>query len=386
VDAFRVVVEEGNKVCAEINGEVVGQVTVCDIEFQWSRGVYVGMGGIAGVMTNPKYRRRGIAKACMERANKLILEKGYSCGGVSTNSGNVARRLYTRSGYVHLFFIDSYWKNPRKRREKKMDGLTIRPYRDGDEAEAVKLFEETYGGYFGPKRKREEEWLRLRAQTLKSDPESMVFAEFEGKPVGYAGYFVKWRHVTAGELIVAPGKFRVAFAEALLRSLENHLASKGLKDVSIWGASSDYEISRLLICNGYVRRGSRVFMLNILRLPALLKDLAPLFERRIKASNLEWRGAITLEYPSQAATLTVTADGEVSVSEGRAGDSTQPSSIKVEASREALTRILSGVLPVWEAYVQGMLNVKPPLNEESRRILDTLFPTVPYFHPVDDWW
>jgi len=382
---YKVVVEEGRKVCAVIGGEVVGRVTVCDIEFQWARDVYVWMGGIAGVGTDPKYRRMGIAKACMDRANMLILEKGYNCGGVSTGSRNVARRLYMRSGYVHLFYIDSYWKSPRRRPERRrMDGLVVRPYMDGDEAEAVRIFRETYGGYFGPKRKRREEWLELRAPTLKSDPESMLFAEFNGKLVGYTGYFLKWSNLMAGELIVAPGKLRVVAAEALLRSLENHLASKGLKNVSIWAASSDLEISRLLVCNGYTKSESRVFMLNILRFPALLKELTSLLESRVEASNLEWQGTVTLESPSQAATLVI--DGGVSVSEGQDEGSVRGSSIKVEASREALTRMVSGVLPVWEAYVQGMLNVKPPLDRESLEVLETLFPATPYFHPVDDWW
>jgi len=382
--SFRIVVEEGCKVCAEMGGEVVGHVTVCDIEFQWARDAYVMMGGIAGVGTDRRYRRMGIAKACMDRANRLILEKGYPCGGVSTGSRNVARRLYTRAGYVHLFYINSYWKRPRKRPERRgLNGLTIRPYIPGDEAEATRIFEEAYGGYFGPKRKKTEDWLELRTRTLKSDPESTFFAEFKGRPVGYAGYFLKWGNLMAGELIVAPNKFRVAVAEALLNRLENHLASKGLNNVSIWAASQDVEVSRLLLCSSYTKSESRVFMLNILNLSALLRRLEPLLGSRVKTSNLEWRGAVKLESPSQAATLAV--DGGASVSDSPTEGSVEGPSIRVEASREALIRILSGVLPVWEAYVQGMINVKPS-DDESLKVLDTLFPATPYYHPVDDWW
>lgn len=380
MDAFHIVVKENDMVCAEIGDQIVGGVTVCNIVFQWAQDTYVGMGGIAGVGTDERYRRRGIAQACMNRANKLILEKGYSCGGVSTGLRNIARRLYMRSGYVNLFKID-FWKRPEKCDGKlRLEDLTIRPFKHGDEYEAVNIFKETYGGYFGPKQKKAEEWLELRLKTLESDPESILFAEFKNRLIGYTGYFLQWDSFLASELIVAPSPIRIAAANILLEKLYSHIASKGLDDVTLWAASEDAEISHFLACNGYQKREDRVFMVNILNLLKLLEELNPLFRSRIDKTNLEWQGTVKLKTPSQIATLTI-GDG-ISVE----GKPVSNASIEVVTSKEALTEVITGIIPIWEAYVCGMISVKPVFDQRSLKVLDTLFPAIPHFHPVDDWW
>jgi len=60
---YKMIIENGRRICAKAKDEVISRVTICDIEFQWGSDTYVMVGGIASVGTNPKFRRRGIAKA-----------------------------------------------------------------------------------------------------------------------------------------------------------------------------------------------------------------------------------------------------------------------------------------------------------------------------------
>ncbi|RJS85018.1 GNAT family N-acetyltransferase [Candidatus Bathyarchaeota archaeon] len=379
---FVITVKDGREIYAMVSGKIASHVTVCDIEFQWAKDSYLMIGGIANVGTDPQYRRKGLAKACMKRANRLIMEKGYPCGGVSTGKKNVARRLYSSSGYTHLFFIDSYWKKPRKRSGKyNMNNLEVRPYVTGDENAAVKLFRETYGGFFGLRRKTGKEWIETRRETLESAPESYFFAELNGETVGYCGYFRKWRRLLAGELIVSRIPSRIKVAKILLRHLENQLAIEGLNNVSVWLTNEDREMTRFLECCGYIRMKSRVFMLNILSLTGLLKKLSPCIERRASDTLSGWKGSVQFKVPGSSVTLLL--NDYVHVFDGPI--SSKPA-VKVYAGKEELTRILAGNLTFLESYLRGNINIKPSPSLETFKVLNTLFPRIPHFHPVDDWW
>jgi len=363
---------------AKIKGETVGTVSVLDLDFQWAEGTYVKMAGIAGVQTDERLRRRGIASRMMNEAKRLIVERGYSCSSVSTGSFNFARRLYRKSGYVTLFFLDDTVKQIQKPtpRSRKRRNFMLRPYEEGDEEAFVRIFQECYGGFFGPRRKTTERWKEVREETLKADPESVTVAKVDGEIQGWAEYYKHWG-AFATELRVSSCKDRTAIAEALLSNLEEHLLSKGISEARFLTSPHDHFLRPFLEERGYVIRPYRVFMLSIIDSPKLIALLKPLLERRLDKEPI-WRGSIRLKTASQSCAFTI--DGGISLIEP-----SKNVDLEVVTSDIELARILSGVLDPFEAYLEASLDVKPSLTEASNATLRRLFPLVPYYHPREDW-
>lgn len=367
---------ENARVYALEGGEKVGQISVPEIDFHWGEGVCVKMAGIAGVGTKKAFRSRGVASGMMKEARGFALERGYCCLGLSTNLGNVARRLYSRAGYTTLFKPGKFEKRLEKRRCPESEGVVIRPYGEGDENGLMRLFEEIYTPFFGWRGKTAARWDALRREIRERDPEFIFIAE-DGRGIqGWAGYFRQWVGLV-GELHVRPSESRTAIARTLLLNLENHLLSRGMEEAHLWMSPRDAFSTDLLTEEGYRFREQRVFMLSILDLPKLLSALVPLLDRRL-GGNSPWRGVMRIKTPVQEGFIRV--DERVSVEERGRPDA------EVLMPQEVLARVLSGVLTPWEAYLEGLLTTEPEMTAEMRSLLTTLFPEVPWFHPADDLW
>ncbi|OGG55512.1 MAG: hypothetical protein A3F84_29700 [Candidatus Handelsmanbacteria bacterium RIFCSPLOWO2_12_FULL_64_10] len=367
---------ENATVYALKDGERVGQTSVPDIDFHWGEGVYVSLAGIAGVGTRAEFRRKGIATRMMEEARRFALEKGYCCSGLSTNWGNVARRLYSRAGYTTLFQPGRFEKRLEKRGVPEAPGVAVRPYREGDEACLMRLFERVYAPFFGWRKKTSARWNALRKEIREQDPEFIFVAEDEEGVQGWAGCFRQWVGLAA-ELYVRPSARRRPIAQSLLVSLENHLLSQGVEEAHFWLSPKDAFSAHLLFANGYTFRARRVFMLSILDLPQLLGVLLPLFDRRLKGGP-PWKGVIGIQTPVQGHSLRI---GEgVSLEERGRPDA------EVAMPQEVLVRLVSGALGFREAYLEGLLTVEPEMMPGIDALLETLFPEVPWHHPADDLW
>jgi GNAT superfamily N-acetyltransferase len=355
--------------------EQVGRISVPDIDFHWGEKVYVKMAGIAGVGTNEAFRGRGIASRMMEEARGFAVESGYSCSGISTNIGNVARRLYARAGYTTLFKPGEFVKRLQGPRPHEAAGVEIRPYREGDEGRLMGLFEGLYAPFFGWRRKTSARWHALRKEVREQDPAFLFVAEDEEGLQGWAGYFRQWIGLVS-ELHVRPSGRRMEVARALLIHLENHLLDRGI-DARIWAPPGDLFAKALLAADGYAFREARVFMVSVLDLPGLLDALCPLLSRRLAGAS-PWRGVIRVETPTQ--------EGFLRIGEGASAEERGRPDVEVLAPQEVLVRMLAGVLTPWEAYLEGLLSVAPGMTPEVRSFLTALFPETPWFHPADDLW
>ena len=367
---------ERNVVRAYDGDERIGRTTVPEIDFQWADGVRARMAGISGVGTEEQYRRRGIAAAMMEEAVAFSIREGYACSGITTAHGSVARRLYSRAGYTTLFKPGCFVKRVRPGAMPCIDGFSIRPFEDGDEESLVALFEETYRPYFGLRRKTATGWRHYRREVLEQDPERIAIAEDDTGVLGWAGNFKQWVGLVS-EVWVRPCGNREGVAQALLTHLERRMASQGLDESRLWASPADAFSADLAVRNGYAFSEQRVFMLRILDLPALLGELLPLFNCRA-ADPLPWQGVLGLETPLQQACLIV--------SEAIAVDASADPCVSLTMSQPILTKLLSGTLSAWEAYLLGELGVTPGMTPDLKSTLERLFPATPAFHPADDMW
>jgi predicted N-acetyltransferase YhbS len=84
------------------DGKDVSHLNIVPRPFHVGPAVQVRMAGIAGVATQPEYRRRGYARRVFSQAMQQIRQQGYSCAGLYTGADIVAHRLYRRFGFVDV--------------------------------------------------------------------------------------------------------------------------------------------------------------------------------------------------------------------------------------------------------------------------------------------
>jgi ribosomal protein S18 acetylase RimI-like enzyme len=92
---------------AEIDGEVAGsvQLHICTKENGSHRAE------IAKLMTNPGFRRKGIGRLLMEKAEERAVEERRSLLVLDTREGDPSNLLYQSIGYVEAGKIPGYAKS-----------------------------------------------------------------------------------------------------------------------------------------------------------------------------------------------------------------------------------------------------------------------------------
>jgi len=98
---------------AELEGEVVSNVTVETKKLHVGEGVHIETGGIAGVCTCSDYRRRGIVTNLFEQCIEYLENSGFSNSSLYTGKMLPAHRIYRRKNFddmhrfeVHVKFLD----------------------------------------------------------------------------------------------------------------------------------------------------------------------------------------------------------------------------------------------------------------------------------------
>jgi ribosomal protein S18 acetylase RimI-like enzyme len=92
---------------AKINNEIVGsvQLHVCTRQNGRHRGE------IAKLMTHPAFRRNGIGRALMQKAEERAKQEGLSLLVLDTREGDPSNHLYTSIGFVEAGRIPNYAKS-----------------------------------------------------------------------------------------------------------------------------------------------------------------------------------------------------------------------------------------------------------------------------------
>jgi len=368
---------EERRVQAWSGEESVGNVGVVAIDFDWGRGVVVPMAGIGAVGTAEAFRRQGIAGRMMREAVGLSRELGYPVGGVSTGRGNVARRLYTRSGYVPLFAVDDYARPvgcPEP--APAPDGVGLRPYAPGDEDGIVELWHQSYSAndFFGARAADVDKWAAQRAELLAASPQSVWVALCDGVVIGWAEYYHHWRDQEKCAFLVEEGADAAAVARALLTRLERSLADAGLEQFVFDASQHQAWMADVLRGLGCQRKDGYVFHAAVFDLADLLNRLRPLYVARLRASRLDsWPGVLRVEMGERSA--------EAELAGGDAGRR-----VEITGSYEQIVRVLCGRTSAWEAYLCGRLRITGDLGPSADVPLNAFLGQYPWFHPRRDRW
>ena len=363
----------GNRVVARCCDEEIGRIMVPEIRFQWCAHTFVPMGGIGGVGTQEAFRKQGVAGRMMTQAVAYSKAAGYACGGVSTGTANVARRLYSRAGYAYVFSIQRFVRTPRSPAADLPADTHIRGYQKGDAHTVLRIREAVYGGFFGPREADVSRWLAWRRKTLETRSDSVLLAFQDGEPVGYASYFQHWFNLVC-DMYVTECRDRPAVGRGLVRALESRLSDVGCEHAVFYVTENERFAQALLETEGYRRKRDRAFHVRIFRPDALLRALEPCLANRVRASRIpDWTGTLVVETDQTRATAGI-------------GKASNRNELVLATSQPTLTQMLCGRLSGWEAYLRGELHVRSGMGERTPALLQALLPEIPSCHPMDDWW
>jgi hypothetical protein len=385
----------------------IGEIHVPHIELDWGYGVTVPMAGIAGVGTNEAYRKQGIASAMMQKAVEFSRNEGYAVGGVSTNNRNIARRLYSKSGYVFLFKIDILGKKLTAVANADMlpNSDKIRSYRAGDESGIVEVWQECYSlkGFFGARARTPSTWLSLRQNALKENPDCIQVVVENNAIVGYAGFYRHWMNIPHAEIVILP-EYAFTWGAGLINKIEQLAYRSGFEYLYFDVSPCQFIIRDILLKTGYVEETGKsyVFQVAIFDIAKLLLQLRPLLEIRAQKAGLEY-------FPEK---LVIETSGSVATAELKNG---KPDSyLHMIADLPTLTAVLCGQMSAMEAYLRGLLNIKSNIDvfkpqksssvstepheewidgkfilitrDYGMSILDAIFPQTGWLHPKYERW
>ena len=374
---------EDNVVVASLEGRDVGHISVPHISFHFSQGVYVPLTGIAAVGVDDSVRRLGIAAGMMQHASCFAREQGHTCSAVSTDVTSMARRLYARTGNVHLLTQYAYvGEVTGTSTEPARCSATVRPFCADDEAAVLDFVKKVELPYFGTRQKVSQHCgghlghlgymsclINWSQDTERPEPVGLV-AEQDGGIVGFCDCFAYGTTLEA-DLYVASDD-RLAIADALLYALTTYVSELAGTQLRFSMPECDRPLAQLLWERGYRPQPAHVFMFNILDLSGLLHLLRPLFDQRASAlasSVLPQR--LTLQMTEGSGTVVL-------------GGSAAP--LEVRGTREVITRVLCGTMSAGEAYLRGALAIQPQPNSQAVRVVEILLPAIPCHHPSTDRW
>jgi len=362
----------GRRSLATVGGEQIGQVGVPDIPFHWGHGTFIALAGIGGVGTDSRFRRQGVASRLMAEAVRFARENGYGASAVSTGSRNVACRLYSKAGYVHLFSMHGFTRRIEAPEGGIVgQGLAIRPYAEKDLDQVLALIRETERPFFGSRQKTPERWQGARSGGKGRLPGLAFVALRDGQIVGYADRILHWQALT-GEVFARSDGEQFHVGDALVATLEEAAARLEEESLRFWATDCEDFPVRLLRNRGYQLSISRVFKFNILSLQKLVDQLGDLFRGRVAGlSEGEVPASIELVYDDQRGVITLGGALE---------------GIKLAASREVVTKVICGRFSAWDAYLRGVMDIHPSVEPNVQKVLEALLPTVPFQHPANDWW
>ncbi len=362
---------EDRTVRAMMGDEEVGHITVPHIEFNFCQDLTVPLAGIQAVRTDSNYRRRGIARNMMQEANDFAADNDYCCAAVSTGCSNIARRLYSSAGNVHLFSQPT-WEAPLEEivLPPTIDGVDVQAYAAADERAIVNLIAKVQEPYFGTRARGLKRFRKLHSGWKDDAPEAVaVVARRDDKIVGYAHRLQYWSGLES-ELFAADNSPEVL--AALLAALVERL--KASEDTTLRISVSDCQraLQHLLYEAGLRPDSEHVFMFNVLYWQGFLENLAPLFQKRARSIDISAvPESVTIE--AGDGTGIIHLDGPADP-------------FTVRGSSQTLTRVICGLLAGWDAYLVSDVDIEPKPTVQVASAIQAIFPTVPYQHPPVDRW
>ncbi len=328
------------------------------------------------VYTAPQWRRSGLSRLAFTAAMEHEAARRCSCFALNTGTRNTAHALYADFGYVDM--------DRREKASKQIalgtpcappDGGMVRHMAE-DDREAVRRFLRSYH--------KDAFTLSPRPLPALDDWNFCTLAECDGELIGVALAEIGERDGAQLIDVAVEGDDDGAseVGLALLSRLHGLLAEDGVQRIGA-DICSDADLFSDVLCRaGYSRRPSgSVNMFGIRDLKALFTEILPLYEHRVQDSDFErWRGRVILLGDRLRGGLEI-VDGEAEVIDANP----RPQDIVLRTSDATITRMVTGRETPLEGYLQQVTTIDPQVSPAVMKLLETLFPEVPFLVRWG-WW
>lgn len=317
------------------------------------------------VHTSPVWRRRGLARHTMQRTMDHPLARKCSCSELGTGTRNVAHSLYRSFGFTDMA-VGHRWmcELPGNTVLAPPVGVTLREYASGDWTTLVDLCRDVRGMALSPGAPGGE---------LSACDVAFV-AERKGKPVGFArAEYQVGDEARMRQLVIKEDDQRANIADALIALVHRAIRKAGAKRVGWHDPHEDDYVREALSRAAYVPKKSRgVWCMQIRHLPQFLREIAPVFEKRLSASDArEWQGTIDLVGRRLRGRLTI---NKAKVKSG--APTRRPADIVLSADDDTITRVALGRETPFEAYLQTRLVIEPRISASITKLVEVVFPRV----------
>jgi GNAT superfamily N-acetyltransferase/putative sterol carrier protein len=359
-----------------VDGYKVANVMYCIPQAShFPHNTHVSCLEIGWVHTDPRYRRKNLARLAMARVFEHRAAQDCSCTELGTGTRNVAHTLYRSFGFTDVAVGDRWTHDLDTEPSGRMpEGVSLRSCRAGDERALAQLARECGGA------------SRFQGAYRASPfpPDCIVkVAERDGEMVGavICGFYGEegwiedmWLKERKPEGTPDEGASddRAEIGAALLGRVHAELRELGAKKVGCGWARGPHNVREALAMAGYrPSRSGGVWMWGLLDLPKLLREIAPLLERRLEESDFRgWTGVIDLLGEKHRARLVFT-EGKIAVADPRG----EARGLILTCDDDILTRIVRGIETPFEAYLQLRLTIQPQVNEQITKLLGVIFPS-----------
>ena len=382
---------------AEADGKIVGHVQVIMRKLKLGR-VYVKVGGIANVSTDPDYRGRGIATNLMRKALELCKKEGAPISALGTGYGSVAHRIYRRLGYADTLFSRRFVGEREEAEETikalgKPKDITVREFKDEDLPHLERLYNKFSEEFSGVAWRDTEYWKnkivgRKRYGFTWFFDESgveLLVAERSGRVVGYSYFAIGplcKRTVIgkeSGVLLELIGESRKALSALLVESLKR-MIDANVKTFDINLPPYEPYSSLLRKFNFFVERG--IYMSNILDLKGLMNEYLPTFNYFLERCEEDFNIKIGLKSLYGDVVLKVHGNEVKVVNE-------EPD-VVFNVNYHTFTRLVHFIEDVPRAFLEGnidVIKVKADRSvSEALRCLSLLFPRMKFIIWHVDYW
>lgn len=339
------------------------------IPWAWRYGeVTLRSAEMAIVSTREAYRRRGLIRALNGRFEELMREGDYDLSHIQG-----IPYFYRQFGYEYAMPLEAWCRVELHNFKAPPDGsaYTFSPASEADIPTLMSLYDAAAERLEISAMRDEAIWRYLLGPSLQTDMAGHPWLIYgpNNTPAGY----LRVMPVGFGEGLIC-GEASLLSADAALAALQwlVALARERSKPYVRLNLPKDHMLNQLALDYGAHDPGAYAWQIKLPNLPALLRKLAPTFERRLAESSLAglsrdlhfdlYRSALFMRFVN-GRLLAVEA-----VNPGAPGDVRMPPQL--------MTPLLFG----WRSF--GELSYIFPdalINAASRALVDVLFPRVESF-------
>lgn len=323
----------------------------------------VRIGGIGGVGTKQEHRLKGYASRIMDESTALMQDKNYDLGFLYG-----IQDFYHRFGYGVAFAdVTLYAKTADLLRAKA--SLPARAMKRADGPEVARLYNRLNADRTGTA-VRPASWQYFeRSAGFQRPGRAVLTHNGRGAITGYATCSVREDRFVVSEI---GGRSHADF-ETLAAALGRRARRAGIDTVAFHLPEDDpfADFCARYGCRMEIHHPRNAGpMARTIHLKPLMEKLVPEFTRRLEASGLAWRGALTLE--TDIGTVGLRINGtSVAVTPGR-------DRLRAAIPQMLLTQLVLGYRSAEDvARDQGV-----SIPKQALPVLSALFPR----HPAYMWW